>query len=100
MTGGRDRQSALEGAAQRGLLKLMVKLPSVRGSIQILAARSNGLAPLLEAYDEATTMLEKLQASANPQESAVLVEYLTICSEIEGDVIRYCLEHSPSAFRS
>lgn len=93
MHGADDSQRPPKGAAQRGLLKLMLKLPSVRGPLQILAGRSIALSSLFEAYDDATDMLDKLQARRIEGEEGLLDEYRTICAEIEGDVIRHCLQH-------
>jgi hypothetical protein len=90
MNGGRDRNSSSNGASHRGLLKLLVKLPSVRGRLQMIAAKPSSLNDLFEAYDAATDMLQRLERNGSDE---LLLEYRTICQEIETDVIRYCLEH-------
>jgi hypothetical protein len=93
MAGVDESNGSSKGAAQRGLLKLMLKLPAVRGPLQILSGRSTSLSGICEAYDDATDMLEKLQAGRVKGGDSLLDEYRTICSEIEDDVIRRCLEH-------
>lgn len=93
MSGEHNGYRTLKGAAQRGLLKLMLKLPSVRGKIQVLAARSESLVSMCEAYGEASSMLERLESGRAVNEGGILDEYRAICTEIENDVIRYCLEH-------
>ncbi|MBP1886844.1 hypothetical protein J2Z50_005147 [Ensifer mexicanus] len=75
---------------QRGLLKLMLKLPALRGKLQLLSARDPSLQSLFEAYDEATSMLDR-QRSSQLQDRAVLTEYELICREIEEEVIAICL---------
>jgi hypothetical protein len=79
-------------AEHRGLLKLMLKLPAMRGRLQIVAASSRSLADIFEAYEEASEMLERLRQQGNKADSALLAEYENVCSEIESDVIRYCLD--------
>jgi len=93
MSGGYDGNQFLRGTAQSGLLKLMLKLPSVRGRLQVLVPHSHSLANLCEAYGEASNMLERLESGRVVAEDGLLAEYRTICSEIENDVIQYCLEH-------
>ncbi len=85
-----DSQRSFKGTAHKGLLRLMMKLPSLRERLQLLAPRSRTLENYCDAYGEATAMLERLE---NGQESAgedLVEEYRAICSEIENDVIRYC----------
>jgi hypothetical protein len=90
-----SRQGGVAGnasdAAQRGLWRLMLKLPAMRGRLQILAARSRRLDDLFEAYEEASRTLERLRK----EDDVVLAkEYDTVCSDIEADVIRYVLQGS------
>lgn len=91
MSEGRHGNTSSKGASQRGLLKLLLKLPSVRGRLQMIAAKPSSLHFLFEAYDAATDMLERLER--NGADASDLMEYRTICQEIETDVIRYCLDH-------
>ncbi|WP_246690939.1 hypothetical protein [Neorhizobium alkalisoli] len=63
----------------------------MRGRLQTIAAKPSSLNHLFEAYDAATDMLERLERDS--AETGELMEYRTICQEIETDVIRYCLDH-------
>lgn len=73
--------------AQRGLLKLMMKLPAVRGRLQILMAHDGSVEALCEAYEEACTALERFRGS----DLEMADEYELICAEIESDIIQSCL---------
>lgn len=88
----RDGNIPTVDARHRGLLKLMVKLPSVRGRLQMIAARPAALGELFEAYDTATHTLEELERKGSATDE-LIHEYRTICTEIETDVVRYCLAH-------
>lgn len=81
-------------ASRRGLWRLMLKLPSMRGRLQILAATSTPLDGMLEAYEEASTTLERMTQEREAERDALIDEYQTVCSEIETDVVRYVLEHT------
>ncbi|MBX5157807.1 MULTISPECIES: hypothetical protein [unclassified Rhizobium] len=78
---------------QQGLWRLMLKLPSLRGQLQILGRKSNSLGSLFEAYHDAATTLDRLLKDEFRSDPAMVREYEAICSEIEADVIRYCLDH-------
>lgn len=80
-----------EGSAQRGLWRLMLKLPALRGELQIRVARSDALKSLCEAYDYAASELQILRTRAGEHNTFRAREYETICSEIEADVIDYCV---------
>lgn len=80
-----------EGAAKRGLWRLMLKLPALRGQLQLLDGRSEALASLCEAYEDASTALERMLHEPGDNRCPLVEEYLTICVEIESDVIQYCL---------
>lgn len=71
----------------------MLKLPSIRGKLQILMSQSPVLVELCEAYGEASATLESLENGRLPAEGGLVAEYRSICSEIEADVIKYCLDH-------
>ncbi len=83
-----------DGAAQRGLWRLMLKLPSIRGELQILAARNHALDDLCEAYEDASVTLERIRKKPGNTDCPLVREYETICAEIETEVIKYCVEHS------
>lgn len=82
-------------AKQRGLLKLMLKLPALRGQLQLLSVKNMPLASLYEAYDEATSMLDR-QRRRDPQDTSMVAEYELICLEIEEEVISICLSSAGS----
>jgi hypothetical protein len=86
-----------EQAERRGLWKLMLKLPALRGQLQLLTAHSNSLGGLCEAYDDASTTLDRLRSKPSLKNSAMIAEYETICSEIETEVIEICLDNGSSA---
>ncbi|MBN9135076.1 MAG: hypothetical protein J0I92_03390 [Phyllobacterium sp.] len=77
-------------SAQRGLWKLMLKLPAMRGQLQMESAKNKALVGLCDAFDDATTALDEL--NRDPRSNADLIkEYETICSEIESEVIDLCI---------
>jgi glycine cleavage system pyridoxal-binding protein P len=87
---GRDDHRLFKGIAQQGLLKLMLKLPTLRGRLQTLAVSSTSLENYCEAYGEARAMLERMESGRETHDEGVVTEYRTICCEIENDVIEYC----------
>jgi hypothetical protein len=87
---GQEDHRLFKGVAQQGLLKLMLKLPALRGRLQLLAVSSKSLENYCEAYGEARAMLERLESGREVHDDGALDEYRTICSEIESDVVEYC----------
>ncbi|MDR7147956.1 hypothetical protein [Rhizobium sp. BE258] len=81
------------GTAQRGLWRLMLKLPAMRGRLQILAATSPSITDLFEAYEEASLTLERMSKDRPRSQCPLREEYETVCAEIESDVIHYVLGH-------
>ncbi|WP_245472289.1 hypothetical protein [Rhizobium jaguaris] len=73
----------------------MLKLPAMRGRLQILGAKSSALQDLFEAYEDASVTLERLLKEKGGNARPMILEYETICREVENEVIEYCLEHSP-----
>jgi hypothetical protein len=71
----------------------MLKLPSLRGRLQILAAKTEGIRNLCEAYEDASVTLQRLRAAPGDANCAMVREYENICSEIETEIIEYCLQH-------
>lgn len=78
------------GTAQKGLWKLMLKLPALRGQLQILSVRNASLLSLCDAFHDASSTLDSLRKNSSV-DRAIIHEYETLCSEIEGDVIEICL---------
>ena len=90
--GIRSIQSA---TVRQGLIKLMLKLPAVRGQLQTLVLRSSSsLVDLCEAYGEATSELERLERSGKTDDAPAIEEYRRLCADIENDVLRYFVENS------
>ena len=77
-------------AVQRGLLKLMLKLPALRGQLQLLSVKNLSLSNLCEAYEEASSMLDR-QRKLDPLDHSMISEYELICREIEEEVISICI---------
>ncbi|WP_049733534.1 hypothetical protein [Rhizobium ecuadorense] len=92
-----DKQSDADrncsGDARRGLWRLMLRLPAMRGRLQLLAAKSSSLNDLFEAYDEAIATVERMSRDRSGEQCPLLEEYETVCAEIESDVIHYVLKH-------
>jgi hypothetical protein len=75
--------------ASKGLLRLMIRLPALRGELQIIHGHDDLLQELAEAYEDATQMLSRLQA--NPRsERGLIREYEGICSGIEEEIVSRC----------
>lgn len=87
----RDEQA---GKSKKGLWRLMLKLPALRGRLQILAASSSVLDDLCEAYEIASSAFEALSKRNEPGDAARAAEYEGLCSEIEGDVIHLVLQRA------
>ncbi|WP_192815347.1 hypothetical protein [Rhizobium sp. CCGE 510] len=74
----------------RGMVRLMLKFPRVRGALQLLEVRKPTVINLYEAYEDACSTLETLQVAAL-SDPVLLAEYAALCTEIETDVIALCL---------
>lgn len=77
--------------ARRGLLKLMLRLPALRGQLQVLCASDASVLGLCGAFDDASTTLERLRKNRSDQDADAILEYETICFEIETDIIGICI---------
>ncbi|TCU08404.1 hypothetical protein [Rhizobium sullae] len=77
-------------AAHRGLLKLMLRLPLLRGQLQLLWQKDADLEPLCEAYEDATTTLERLLKRTGDGEDGLIEEYRTVCLALETDIVARC----------
>jgi hypothetical protein len=77
-------------SSQRGLWKLMLKLPAMRGQLQMLSTRNSTLVSLCDAFDEASSTLDRLRRNGS-SDDRLLVEYETLCSDIENEVIDICI---------
>ncbi|CAN7675130.1 hypothetical protein [Mesorhizobium sp. LjRoot246] len=75
---------------RRGLIKLMLKMPALRGRLQILSATNPDLLSLCGAFEDASAMLERLRAEKGNGNRAAIAEYEELCVELENDIIRMC----------
>ncbi len=69
----------------------MLKMPALRGELQLLSARSEDLRSLCGAFEEASSTLESLRKSAGTAPPESIVEYEVLCREIEDDIIALCM---------
>jgi hypothetical protein len=92
---GDTHEGLPHGSSERGLWRLMLKLPALRSRLQILAARNASITNLFEAYEDASVAFQRLGAAPGERNRLLALEYETICCEIETEVIAYCLEHHP-----
>ena len=81
-----------------GLNKLMLKMPALRGQLQILSAQNPELYNLCGAFGDASATLERLRRNQTNPDSAVIADYENLCVELEQDIIRICLAKSRSDF--
>jgi hypothetical protein len=75
---------------RRGLVRLMLKLPALRGRLQILSATNAGVFSLCGAFEEASATLDRLRKENSQVDPAVIREYETLCEEIEREIIEMC----------
>ena len=78
------------GTAQKGLWKLMLKLPALRGQLQILSAQNATMLSLCDAFHDASSTLDCLRKDPKA-DAAIIREYEALCTEIEGEIIEICL---------
>ncbi|WP_370637067.1 hypothetical protein [Phyllobacterium chamaecytisi] len=69
---------------------MMLKLPAMRGQLQMLSTRNSTLVSLCDAFDEASSTLDRLRRNGS-SDDRLLVEYETLCSDIENEVIDICI---------
>jgi hypothetical protein len=74
-----------------GLAKLMLKMPALRGKLQVLSAKHAELYSLCGAFGDASATLERLRRNQTNPDSAVIADYENLCAELEQDIIRICL---------
>ena len=81
----------IEAARNRkGLMKLMLTIPALRGEIQLLSVRNEDVFSLCGAYDDASLTLERLRKSGEDRD--VVLEYENICADIEREIIEICID--------
>jgi hypothetical protein len=75
---------------RRGLVKLMLRMPALRGRLQILSATNAGVFSLCGAFEEASSTLDRLRKEGTLVDPSVMREYETLCEEIEQEIIDMC----------
>ncbi|TPM94831.1 MULTISPECIES: hypothetical protein [unclassified Mesorhizobium] len=75
---------------RRGLLRLMIKMPALRGMLQILSATDPHLLGLCGAYEDANVALDRLRKEKGNANRDAIAEYEELCTELETDIIRMC----------
>jgi len=65
----------------------MLRMPALRGELQLLSARNDDFRSLCSAFEDAQATLERLRTSQQCQNSPEIAEYERICSEIEDDIL-------------
>ena len=68
----------------------MLKLPAMRGQLQMLSGRNTTLLSLCDAFDEASSTLDRLRRNGS-SDLKLIAEYEMLCSDIEGEVIDICI---------
>ena len=75
---------------RRGLIRLMLRMPALRGRLQILSATNAGMFSLCGAFEEASATLDRLRKEKSRVEQSVIREYETLCEDIEREIIEMC----------
>ncbi|HWK65583.1 MAG TPA: hypothetical protein VNS34_11615 [Rhizobiaceae bacterium] len=75
---------------RRGLARLMLKMPALRGQLKLLSARSEEMRNLCGAFDEASSTLERLRRERDDRNADMIAEYEKICADIERDMLIMC----------
>lgn len=84
-----------EARISQGLLKLMMRLPALRGELQIIHGHDAILKDLADAYDEASRTLTELRGDPGSS-MKLLKEYESVCADIESDVVKLCALWRPT----
>ncbi len=74
----------------KGLMKLMLKMPALRGRLQILSQRNPEVLNLCGAFEEASLTLDRLIRENKPSNRQQIEEYENVCREIEDEIISIC----------
>lgn len=75
---------------RRGLIKLMLKMPALRGRLQLLSVTNPDMFSLCAAFEEANSTLERLKKEKTFWNQSTIAEYETLCVEIETEIIEMC----------
>lgn len=68
----------------------MLKLPALRGELQMLSARNATLLSLCEAFNDASSTLDLLRRNGS-NDIKLIAEYEALCTELEEEVIGICI---------
>ena len=68
----------------------MLKMPALRGRLQILSIRNPDILSFCGAFEDANATLDRLIRENSPENREKIEEYQTICREIEDDIISLC----------
>jgi hypothetical protein len=79
---------------RRGLIKLMLKMPALRGELQLLSTQKKEVLGLCGAFEEASSTLDRLRKEGQEQNREIIAEYETLCAEIEQEIIFMCLDRN------
>ena len=75
---------------RRGLMKLMLRVPALRGKLQIVSASNAEMFSLCGAFEDASSTLDRLRRQGEQANPAVVEEYESLCDEIEREIIEIC----------
>jgi hypothetical protein len=75
---------------RRGLVKLMLRLPALRGQLQIVSAKNPCMFSLCGAFEDASSTLDRLRKEKTGENQSVIREYETLCVELEREIIELC----------
>jgi hypothetical protein len=75
---------------RRGLMRLMLKVPALRGKLQRLTASNADLFSLCGAFEDASSTLDQLRRETSQASATVLTEYEQLCGEIEREIVEFC----------
>jgi hypothetical protein len=76
---------------RRGLMKLMLRMPALRGKLQLLSAANAEMLGLCGAFEDASSTLDRLRRENSPKDWATTQEYEALCEEIETQIIEMCV---------
>lgn len=72
-------------------MKLMIRLPALRGELQVIHGHDDTLRELAAAYEDATQMLATLRTNSAADRGLVR-EYEAICSGLEEEIVGRCID--------
>ena len=75
---------------RRGLTRLMLKIPALRGKLRVVSASDADMFSLCGAFEEASSMLDRLRREGDRASPAVIREYESLCDEIEQEIVAIC----------